>query len=363
MLKTHTVDNDQSVVFRGDGEPRTTRHFLNQLNEFAANNTLEDDDFSVGGLVEKLEQTIATKLKKPAAIFMPSGTLANHLAIRKHAKTAGRAAVQEQSHIFNDTGDSIPRLSGINLLALGKDSPSFSLGELRQAYQTSNTGRVLNPISVVSIETPVRRQHGQTVPWQELNDLTRFCKEIGISTHLDGARIFMQAAVEGKGAHEYAALFDSVYVSLYKYFGAPFGGILAGENDFIEELYHDRRMFGSGLAHSSLIAALALHGIDGFETRFMKSIEKATALFQDLNTLEHLTIEKFKHGSNIFRLRVSDSLNIDKLAGYLKAVGIFIYPEGNLQLAYLHVNTTLLRKTNHEISTAFSDGARSAVIT
>ena len=103
MLKTHTVDNDQSVVFRGDGEPRTTRHFLNQLNEFAANNTLEDDDFSVGGLVEKLEQTIATKLKKPAAIFMPSGTLANHLAIRKHAKTAGRAKPHIQRHRRLDT--------------------------------------------------------------------------------------------------------------------------------------------------------------------------------------------------------------------------------------------------------------------
>ena len=362
MPKAGTFDNGESVVFRGDGEPRTMRHFLNQLNEFAASNVLEDDDFSVGGLVERLEQTIATKLKKPAAIFMPTGTLANHLAIRKHAKTAGRAAVQEQSHIFNDTGDSIPRLSGINLLALGKDSPSFSLNELRKAYQTSNTGRVLNPISVVSIETPVRRQHGQTVPWEELNKLTRFCQEANIPSHLDGARIFMQAAAEGKAVHEYTGLFDSVYISLYKYFGAPFGGILAGEEDFIEGLYHERRMFGSGLAHSSVIAALALHGIEGFETKFNEAMQKATELFRDLNALKHLTIDAFEYGSNIFSLRVSDSLSIEKLAEYLESVGIFIYPEGNLQVAYLHVNSTLLRRTNQEISTEFSSATQFATV-
>ena len=362
MRKIHTFDKEESVVFRGDGEPRTMRNFLNHLNDFAASNDLDDDDFSVGGLVGKLEQTIATKLKKPAAIFMPTGTLANHLAIRRHAKTAGRAAVQEQSHIFNDTGDSIPRLSGIQLLPLGKDNPSFSLDELQKAYQTSNTGRVLNPISVVSIETPVRRQHGQTVPWSELNQLARFCQETSIPIHLDGARIFMQAMTEGKAVHEYTALFDSVYISLYKYFGAPFGGILAGEEAFIEGLYHERRMFGSGLAHSSVVAALALHGIDGFEIKFDQAMQKATELFRDLNALKHLSIDAFEHGSNIFKLKVSDNLSIEILTEYLESVGIFIYPEGNLQIAYLHVNSTLLRRTNQEILTEFSNATQFAAV-
>ena len=357
MRTSYTTDSEASVVFRGDGAPRTMRSFLTQLNDFAANNALEDDDFSIGGLVEKLEQTIAMKLKKPAAIFMPTGTLANHLAIRRHAKTNGRAAVQEQSHIFNDTGDSIPRLSGIQLLPLGKDNPSFSLTELQAAYQTSTTGRVFNPISVVSIETPVRRQHGQIVAWRELIELTKFCRVTNIPIHLDGARIFMQAAAEGKAVHEYSTLFDSVYISLYKYFGAPFGGILAGEKDFIEGLYHDRRMFGSGLAHSSVIAALALHGIENFETKFDEAMQKATTLFRNLNTLKHVSIEAFTHGSNIFKLIVSGNLNIEQLADHLKSAGIFIYPESGLPIAYLHVNSTILRQTNQKITEAFSQAS------
>jgi len=355
MQDLHTTKGGKSVVFRGDGEPRTIQTFLGNLNDFSATQTLEDDNFSIGGLVEQLEQTIARILKKPAAIFMPTGTLANHLAIRKHATPYGRAAVQEQSHLYNDTGDSLARLSGINLVPLGKEKPSFSLEELRKAYETSTTGRVFNPISVVSIETPVRRQHGQTVPWQELQILTEFCREHNLPVHLDGARIFMQAAVEGQTVHQYAELFDSVYISLYKYFGAPFGGVLAGESSFIDGLYHDRRMFGSGLAHSSMVAALALHGINEFEPTFHAAIEKAHLLFADLNALAHLNVDAFEHGSNIFTLTVSEDLNLEKIAQHLKAIDIFIYPEPGTQIAYLHINSTILRQTNVEITKAFID--------
>ena len=79
MQDLHTTKGGKSVVFRGDGEPRTIQTFLDNLNDFSATQTLEDDNFSIGGLVEQLEQTIARILKKPAAIFMPTGTLANHL--------------------------------------------------------------------------------------------------------------------------------------------------------------------------------------------------------------------------------------------------------------------------------------------
>ena len=160
----------------------------------------------------------------------------------------------------------------------------------------------------------------------------------------------MQAAVEGQTVHQYAELFDSVYISLYKYFGAPFGGILVGESSFIDGLYHDRRMFGSGLAHSSMVAALALHGINEFEPTFHAAIEKAHLLFADLNALAHLNIDAFEHGSNIFTLTVSEDLNLEKIAQHLEAIDIFIYPEPSAQIAYLHINSTILRQTNVAVS-------------
>ena len=360
MTRIYKFDDNDSVVFRGDGEPRTANNLLLRLNEFANKNKMLDDDFSLGGLVGQLETEMASMLGKPAAIFMPTGTLANHLAIRKHAATQGRAVVQEQSHIFNDTGDSIQRLSGINLVPLAQNRVYFDTNELDKAYTTSVTGRVLNPISVVSIETPVRRQYGQVVPWEHLVNLTKFCNINKIPCHLDGARIFMQAAVTGKSVKEYASLFDSVYVSLYKYLGTPFGSILAGEESFIEGMFHERRMFGGGLANVSLIAALALNGLKGFEDKFSESIEKADLLFQSLNELDHIQIHSFEHGSNIFRLILSGDISVDALITNLKACGIFVYTEPSNEI-YLHVNATILQRPNNEIISSFSDAIRESV--
>ncbi len=355
MPRKYKIDDDDAVVFRGDGEARTGNTLLKRLNDFAQNNLLEDDDFSVGGLVQQLENEMASKLGKPKAIFMPSGTLANHLAIRRHAGTDGRAAVQEQSHIFNDTGDSIQRLSGINLVPLGYNKVYFDTDELHKAYETSITGRVLNPISVVSIETPVRRKHGQVVPLEELSKLSKFCKTNGIRVHLDGARIFMQAIVNNKDVKEYARLFESVYVSLYKYLGAPFGSILAGETDFIDGMHHQRRMFGSGLANSSLVAALALHGLDNFENKFSKAIDKANELFSSLNKSERVSVKGFEHGSNIFELKMAENINIDQFVLNLRNFGIFVFPEDNQSDIYIHVNATILHRSNAEITKAFLD--------
>ncbi len=360
MKRIYKFDDNDSVVFRGDGEPRTAKTLLSRLNEFTENHQLLDDDFSLGGLVGQLENEMAAMLGKPAAIFMPTGTLANHLAIRRHAGTAGRAVVQEQSHIFNDTGDSIQRLSGINLVPLAQNRVYFDTNELDKAYRTSVTGRVLNPISVVSIETPVRRQYGQVVPWEHLVKLTEFCKTNEIQCHLDGARIFMQSAVTGKSVKEYSSLFDSVYVSLYKYLGTPFGSILAGEIEFIEGMFHERRMFGGGLANASLIAALALNGLDGFEHKFSESMQKASQLFPALNELDHIQIHEFDHGSNIYRLAFSSSILVEDLIAELKKSGIFIYTEPSGEI-YLHINATILQRPNEEIISAFSDAQAKSI--
>ena len=241
------LGSDISVVFRGDGEPRSTEAVLKHLAEFDADVGFEADSFSLGGTVERLEHRFAEMLGKEASAFMPTGTLANHLAIRRHCGESPRAVVQEQSHLYNDTGDSLAQLSSINLVPLAKGRPYFNLEELEEIVGRSDTGRVANPVGVVMIESPVRRQAGRIVPYEEMVAITDYCRERGIATHLDGARLFMMSAATGISPHKYADLFDTVYVSLYKYFVAPFGAILAGPDAFINDLYHDRRMFGGGL--------------------------------------------------------------------------------------------------------------------
>ena len=165
-------------------------------------------------------------------------------------------------------------------MPLAPGRPHFTADELAEALGASTGGRVLNEVGAVMIESPVRRQSGRVVPIDVMRQVTQLCRERGIPTHLDGARLFMMAGATGIRAADYAALFDTTYVSLYKYFGAHFGAILCGSADFVDGLYHERRLFGGGLPASYFAAALALSGAQGFEERFGDAMDKAGRLFE-----------------------------------------------------------------------------------
>ena len=336
---------DKLVSFGGDGDPKSARSMLQTLIEFEEEVGLEADSYSLGGNVQQVEEKFAEMLGKEAAVFMPTGTLANHLAVRMLCGDKPRAIVQEQSHLYQDSGDCVSRLSNINLLPLAKDRPHFTVEELRQAVEQSEEGRVLTPVGALMIESPVRRQEGKVVPFNEMQAITDYCRERGIGTHLDGARLYMMSGATGISAKKYASLFDTVYVSLYKYFGAPFGSVLAGTAEFCDGLYHDRRMFGGGLASANFSAALALKGAEGFEERFNAAIKRATTLFDKLNTLAGIHVGRIENGSNIFPMDLSRDLDLEKFVKILQEHSVSVsLGDSDSRRGTLRVNISILRQ-------------------
>ena len=355
------AETDSSVVFQGDGEPKTLSGMLSTLTAFDSEVGYEPDSYTLGGTVQALEEKLADVLGKDAAIFLPTGTMANHFAIRALCGPRPRAVVQEQSHLYNDTGDCVTRLSNINLVPLAKDRAFFTLEEVEEAVEQSEIGRVANPIGAMMIESPVRRKAGRVQSLEEIKAITDYCRERGIGTHLDGARLYMMCAATGIGPREYSDLFDTVYVSLYKYFGAPFGGLLAGSRKLIGEMFNDRRMFGGGLASSGLAAALALRGLDGFEQRFDSAMTKASELFEDLNQLSAIRVTRFENGSNIFPVELGVSIDHSTFMKRLSELQITVRPaEGSEMLSTLAVNTTIQRQSNEEIVAAFREALERA---
>ena len=126
------VNSPDAVVFRGDGEPKTPEGLVARLSEIVAGRGIEADNYSNGGVVRELEERFADLLGKEDAVFMPSGTLANHLALRMLCAGKPRAIVQEQSHLYHDTGDCVQQLSGINMVPLAAGRPYFTLDEVQQ---------------------------------------------------------------------------------------------------------------------------------------------------------------------------------------------------------------------------------------
>ena len=292
---------DQRVYATGDGIPYSPTEYAQLLAKVS---DVEADDFSRGGVVEKLEARMASVLGKEAAVWMPTGTLANHLAVRILAGGNRRVLVPAESHLYNDCGDCCQTLSGLNLIPLGRDKATFTLEEVEKANSAAQLGRVAAPIGAIEIETPVRRRLGARFDFEEMKKISAWARERRVGLHLDGARLLIETAYAGRPVTAYTALFDTVYVSLYKYLNAASGAVLAGPKALLANLYQTRRMFGGGLQHVWPFAAVALHTLGDFEVSFGKARETSEAVLKTLSADSNFTIERIANGTNIFRLRV-----------------------------------------------------------
>ena len=343
--------DDRRVRLTGDGVGLSTAQYARLLDRLASEKTIAADSYSLGGVVEELETEMARVLGKERAIFMPTGTLANHMAVRALAGGPSRVIVQAESHFYQDEGDCAQTLSGLTLLPLGAGSASFTADEVQQALDQTKGARVVRRVSVISVETPVRRKQGERFDANELQNILALARREGIRLHLDGARLFLQAAYTGENVAETARPFDTVYVSLYKYFNAASGAILAGPRALLEGMYQERRMFGGGLNHAWPFAAVALHYLSGFGDRYSRAVRISEDLIRNLSRHEAFAILRIPSGTNLFRLRITsgDAASVQK---HLAAKGVMLgTPDRDTFL--VGVNETLNRMSAAELSDAF----------
>lgn len=301
------ADKDSVVRFHGDGLSLTPHEMAALLQDLTARSDCQPDNYSRGGVVEELETRLARLLGKERAVFMPTGTLANHLAVRALCGGRGqRVLAQADSHLVNDAGDCASTLSGLNVIALAPGRSCFTAEDVEAVLTRMQDGRVATRVGALSVESPVRRLDNVAVPLEELEIILAPARSAGIGLHLDGARLPLYAPYLGTAPDAIAALFDTVYVSLYKCFSAPFGAVLAGSADLIDELYHARRMFGGGLQQAWPAAAVALHHVDGYEESAIRVAALADDLLGRLQADGRCRVERVTGGTNVFRLELVD---------------------------------------------------------
>ncbi len=354
--RTARAGGERVVQFRSDGLGLSPAAYARLLAEIAETRGIAPDDYSLGGVVAELEARMAALLGKEAAIFLPTGTLANHLAVRLLAQRGRRILVQQESHLWNDEGDCATQLSGLTLIPLASGRASFTLAEVEAAVEGAPEMRVAMPVGAISIETPVRRVAGEAFDPAEMRAIAAFARGRGIGLHLDGARLLLEAAYSGIAPSDTAALFDTVYVSLWKYLNAASGAILAGSRALLDDLYHQRRMFGGSLPHAWPFAAVALYFLDGFTERFGEAVAAAERFFAALGEHPRVTIDHRAAATNVTVLRVSGT-SAASLPTHLLAHGIAIRParrESPTGAEFtLHTNETILHRPLAEILDGF----------
>jgi threonine aldolase len=199
------------------------------------------DRYGSGALVERLEQRVATLLGKEAAVWMPSGTMAQQIALRLHADRRGRRAVGFHPYCHLDTHEErgYEVLHGLHAVHLGSRD---------RLITTADVEATREPIAALLLELPQRDLGGRLPPWDDLVGTCTAARERGAAVHCDGARLWQCAPFYGRGLEEVAELFDTVYVSFYKDLGAPAGCALAGPRELIDEarvwqIRHGGRLF------------------------------------------------------------------------------------------------------------------------
>jgi threonine aldolase len=343
---------DRSVHLSGDGVSLTPAQYAALVARLLDEKAMTPDSYSLGGIVEELEAECARALGKERAIFMPTGTLANHMAVRALAGAPGRVVVQEQSHFYQDEGDCAQTLSNLTLMPLAPGRATFTADDLQHVLDQTKGARVVSRVSVLAVETPVRRKQGEHFDAAELSKIVALARHQGIRLHLDGARLFLQAAYTGENVADYAKPFDTVYVSLYKYFNAASGAILAGPREIIDGMFHGRRMFGGGLNAVWPFALVARHYFDGFSQRYATAVRVSEDWIRALQRQDAFAVERIPSGTNLFRLKVrgTDPAAFRKR---LAARGVMLAAaQGDSFL--IGANETLNRTTATELADAFA---------
>lgn len=344
------------VSFVRDGPGFTPAEYVAKLQEINHLHPIQPDSYGEHGVVDELLKKFMAMTGKEAAIYMPSGTLANQLAIQVLSKGNSKVFVQETSHVYRDEADAAQSLYGKRLIPLAKGGFAFTLAELQTEVEYAVKGEYFpTGIGAISIEIPVRRSNYQVFPMEELKKISAWCREKGYKLHLDGARLHPASAWSGVSVREYSDLFDTVYICLYKYLGANSGAVLCGPKEVIEPMTHLVKVHGGSMYQNWTNAAMALHQLDGLEERLRATREKADKLFAALNGIPGIQVHPVPNGCNVFHLRTD--------AGYDgKALAILLAQKDKIRMPtpdetdgaiHLHVNESLLQRDNESIIAAF----------
>lgn len=294
-----------SVWLVGDRAPMESADFAARLASLATGRDNLNDNYLAGGAVTELEKTFAALLGKADCAFFPTGTQANLVALRVLCGEHRHALVQHESHLYRDESDAAQTLSGINLVPLAEGRATPTLAEFGKAFDDAENGPYPLRVGAVSIESPVRRVYGDLVPMATVAEIATLARAHGAALHLDAARLMLAPDIDLRA---YSAPFDTVYVSLYKYLGAPFGAVLAGSADHIAQARKWRHVYGGSIHQGWVPAVMALDALKTFPARIAQAHANASALIALLTASGKATLRANPNASNIRFVEMPEAL-------------------------------------------------------
>lgn len=218
-----------------------------------------DDVFAEDESVQELQQYAADMFAMEAALFCPSGTMTNQIAINLHTRPADEVICAADAHVYFNEGGGIAANSGSSVKLISGDRGRFTADEVVKHINADDPHYART--SLVCVENTMNRGGGCIYPFAELQRIAKVCKEHGLAFHCDGARLFNAMVEDGTTPQQHGALFDSISICLSKGLGAPVGSLLLGKKEFIHRAIRRRKSFGGGMRQAGFLAAAGLYAL------------------------------------------------------------------------------------------------------
>jgi len=324
------------MSFRIDLRSDTVTRPTPAMRKAMAEAEVGDDVFGEDPTVNRLQEKAAELMGKEAALFVPSGIMANQLAVRLLTQPGDEVIIEAQGHIFHYEAGAGGALSGVQFYCLPGRRGILEPDQVSEAIRTDEN--YLSSTRLVCLENTHNRGGGTVYPLEKIKAIHRIAKRGGVAMHLDGARIFNASVASGIPAAEYAKPFDTVSFCLSKGLGAPVGSLICTTRDRIPKLRRFRRMFGGGMRQAGILAAAGLYALKHNIKRLAEDHGHAKKLATVLADLPGIAINPDHVETNIVIFDISKTrYSPAQAVEALKKEGVLVVPFGK----------TLLRAVTH----------------
>lgn len=335
------------IDFRSDTVTRPSNKMLDCMSIAEVG----DDVFGDDPTVISLQNKAAKLFNKEGALFCPSGTMANQIAIKIHTNSPGEIICEETSHVYKYEGGGIGFNSGLATKLIKGDKGRITAEMIEEVI---NPNEIYYPeTQLVSIENTCNKGGGSIYEFDELVKIRKLCTASNLKLHLDGARIFNAIVESDYTTHQIGEQFDTVSICLSKGLGAPVGSLLIGSNNDIAKASRIRKILGGGMRQAGYLAAAGIFALDNNIEKLKDDHKRAKQIAESIKNLSW--IEKvYDVYTNIIIFDIENSLDINLVINKLAAKNIKVAPFGPTQIrivTHLDITDEMVTRTIEIMST------------
>jgi threonine aldolase len=310
-----------------------------------------DDVFGEDPTVNQLEKLCAGLFGMEAALFCPSGTMTNQIAIKCHTQPGDEVICDTSSHIYQYEGGGIAFNSGCSVCLLEGDRGRITAVQVEKAI---NADDVHKPVSaLVSLENTANRGGGSCYQFADIQKIKRVCVNNNLKLHLDGARLFNALVARNETCKQYGEVFDTISICLSKGLGAPIGSVLTGPAAFIKKARRIRKVFGGGMRQAGYLAAAGIYALENHVERLAEDHSHARQIAAALQKKDFIG-EILPVETNIIIFEVKGRFTAPGLSAMLKQFNIHaiaISPNQIRFVVHLDINPSMVEETIRVIDT------------